>query len=222
MMPRFPNNSPPAWAESGCGRGARSGPGGFAYIGLLVAIVIIGAALAAVGEVWSVQARREREVELLYRGHAIRRAIGLYVTHNNGGVRFPMELQDLLQDTRWPQTRRYLRRLYEDPMTGAADWTLIRGADGGIMGVVSSSMLAPIKRKDFPPGDFGFEDADCYCSWKFVYSPRGWQGGVPIAPLAPAGVPGPSTPGPTQAPGTINPSQFQPGTINPSPFGQPR
>jgi len=189
---------------------------GFTFIGLLVAIVIIGVALAAVGEVWSVQAQREREVELLYRGHAIRRAIADYVTHNAGGARFPMQLEDLVQDPRWPVTQRYLRRIYADPMTGAADWTLIRSGDGGIMGVASSSQLHPIKRQGFAPGDAGFADADCYCTWRFVFRPRGWRSLVPGAATAPAGAPGTGAPGATQAPGTLEPSQFQPGALEPS------
>jgi type II secretory pathway pseudopilin PulG len=150
---------------------------GFAYIGLLVAIVVIGAALAAVGEVWSIQGRREREVELLYRGDAIRRAIGHYVRLNPGGAgHYPQELQDLVQDERWPQVQRYLRRIYEDPITGAADWTLIRAADGGIMGVASSSTAAPIKRQgfeNFAIEDSLFADMSCYCDWQFIYQPRG-------------------------------------------------
>src|ERR1700692_787026 len=69
---------------------------GFAYIGLLVAIVIIGAALAAVAEVWSVQSQREREVELLYRGDAIRYAIGAYVAVNpEGEAHYTLDLQGI-------------------------------------------------------------------------------------------------------------------------------
>lgn len=147
---------------------------GFTYIGLLIAIAIIGAALALVGQVWSTQAQREREVELLYRGDAIRAAIGAYLLQSPGGARqFPQQLQDLVLDTRWPQTKRYLRRIYEDPITGAADWTLIRAADGGIMGVASSSKGTPIKAKGFSFADASFEDAKCYCDWQFIFLVRG-------------------------------------------------
>ena len=101
----------------------RSKAAGFTYIGLLVAIVIIGAALAAVGQVWSTEAKREREAELLYRGNTIRKAIGSYVFGAGGSGQYPRELQDMVQDERSPQAIRYLRRVYEDPMTGQADWT---------------------------------------------------------------------------------------------------
>ena len=168
---------------------------GFAYIGLLVAIVIIGAALAAVAEVWSVQSQREREVELLYRGDAIRYAIGAYVAVNPAGAaHYPMELQDLVQDQRWPQVKRYLRRIYEDPMTGAADWTLIRAPDGGIMGVASSSLRQPIKRQNFHITDALFADSSCYCDWQFIYQPRGLRFGLPNEKPVPPPPKQPTTP----------------------------
>jgi type II secretory pathway pseudopilin PulG len=165
-----------------CTPAGSPGTRGFAYIGLLVAIVLIGAALAAVGEVWSIQARREREVELLFRGDAIRRAIASYVSLNPGAARFPQNLTDLVQDERWPQVRRYLRRVYDDPITGAPDWTLIRAPDGGIMGVASSFKAAPIKRQGFDSfaiEDALFADADCYCDWQFIYQPRGLRLAMP-------------------------------------------
>jgi type II secretory pathway pseudopilin PulG len=153
---------------------------------LLVAIVIIGGALAAVGELWSLQSRREREVELLYRGDAIRQAIGAYVVISPGAAaHYPMELQDLVQDQRSPQVKRYLRRVYEDPMTGAADWTLIRAPDGGIMGVASSSLQEPIKRQNFRIIDALFADSACYCDWQFIYQPRGLRFGLPNVTPAP-------------------------------------
>jgi len=178
----------------------RSRAAGFAYIGLLVAIVLIGAALAAVGEVWSVQSQREREVELLYRGDAIRKAIAAYVTHNAGGARYPQALQDLVEDQRSPKIGRYLRRVYEDPITGATDWTLIRAADGGIMGVASSSQGEPIKRHGFGMRDTAFDDASCYCDWQFIYVPRGWRAPTPANQPTAA----PTTAAPANGP-TFNP-----------------
>jgi type II secretory pathway pseudopilin PulG len=159
----------------------RSKAAGFTYIGLLVAIVIIGAALAAVGQVWSTEAKREREAELLYRGNTIRKAIGAYVFGPGGGGRYPRELQDMVQDQRSPQAIHYLRRAYEDPMTGQADWTLIRGPDGGIMGVASSSKDTPLKVRGFDIANEYFKDATCYCDWQFIYVPP-LRRGVGAAP----------------------------------------
>lgn len=142
---------------------------GFTYLGLLFAIAIAGITLATVGVVWSTQIRRDKEAELLFAGGQIRTAIGRYV--GSGGT-FPLALTDLLEDKRFPQTRRYLRRVYPDPMTGSTDWQLIDAPGSGFMGVVSRSQQKPIKVANFPDADAAFEKAECYCDWKFVYAPR--------------------------------------------------
>lgn len=139
---------------------------GFTYLGLLFAIVILGLTLSAVGVIWSTQARRDREAELLFVGDQFRQAIGRY--YSNGGV-FPRSLDNLLEDKRVPFPRRFLRRVYPDPMTGIADWQLVQAPDGAIMGVASSSQGKPIKVAGFRPVDATFENAQCYCDWKFTY-----------------------------------------------------
>ena len=53
---------------------------GFAYIALLVAIIIIGISLGAAGKYWSNVMLRDKEEELLYRGDQYRRAIERYVS----------------------------------------------------------------------------------------------------------------------------------------------
>jgi type II secretory pathway pseudopilin PulG len=162
---------------------------GFTYIGLLFAIAIIGITLATVGVVWSTQGRREREAQLLFVGDQYRQAIGRY--QRAGGV-YPQSLEELVTDTRVPLPRRFLRRLYPDPVTGAVDWELIRGADGGIMGVASSSAEQPIKVARFRAADVSFEKAAHYNDWKFVYVVRG-AGRRRVLPAAPApGTPVPS------------------------------
>jgi type II secretory pathway pseudopilin PulG len=144
--------------------------GGFTYIGLLIAVAIMGLLLTIVSRIWTVTAQRERETELLFAGDAIRMAIAGYFA---SGHQYPLSLELLLADDRSPVPKRYLRRLYPDPITGSPDWTLIRAPDGvGIMGVASSSRLAPLKRRNFPLIDAAFEDSDCYCAWQFVYVPR--------------------------------------------------
>src|SRR3954470_6772670 len=104
---------------------------GFSYIGLLFAVAILGITLATVGAVWSTQIRREKEAELLWVGDQYRAAIGQYFAT---GGQYPATLADLLEDRRFPQVRRYLRRLFPDPMTGLADWELIDAGGAGIMG----------------------------------------------------------------------------------------
>ena len=150
-----------------CRRGLRDA--GFTYLGLLFAIAIIGITLATVGVVWSTQIRRDKEVELLWIGDQYRAAIGRY---RASGGQYPQALTDLLEDKRFPVVRRYLRKLYADPMTGAADWQPIVAPGGGILGIASSSKDKPIKVAGFSPSDTAFEKMECYCDWKFIYAPR--------------------------------------------------
>src|ERR1700730_14083940 len=158
---------------------------GFTYIGLLIAVVILGIALSAVGTVWRTQAQREREQELLFIGRDFRAALAAYHRANR---QYPQEINDLLEDKRWPEPRHYLRRLYVDPMTGAADWTILQadsvGIAGftGIVGIASSSKAVPLKKAGFSPGEEAFADAACYCDWKFVYVPRARRRHNPVQP----------------------------------------
>ncbi len=144
---------------------------GFTYIGLLIAVAVLGVALSAVGVVWRTQAQREREQELLFIGRDFERAIASYYKTGN---QFPQEIEDLLDDERGPLPVHHLRRFYNDPMTGAQDWSLIRVGALGITGIASSSNSEPLKKKGFPIEEKAFEDAVCYCDWKFEYVPRVW------------------------------------------------
>jgi type II secretory pathway pseudopilin PulG len=175
---------------------------GFTFIGLLVAIVVMGLMLTMVGRIWSTTEQREREKQLLFVGHAYRMAIASYYAY---GHRFPSSLDELLKDERFPLPKRHLRRLYPDPMTGQTDWTLVVTSDGqGIMGVVSSSKVTPIKRAGFPFEDEAFKGADCYCGWQFVYYANRFN-----RPMTPNGTP-------TLPPGsttTLSPSTL--GTFSP-------
>ena len=144
--------------------------GGFTYVGILFAVVIMGLMLTVAARVWAVTEQRERETQLLFVGDEFRRAIAAYYV---SGHQYPLSLPLLLADDRSPVPKRYLRRMYPDPMTGAADWTLIYATDGvGIMGVASRSKLTPLKRAGFALADAAFQDTDCYCSWRFVYAPQ--------------------------------------------------
>lgn len=183
---------------------------GFTYIGLLLAVAVMGLMLTIAAQVWSTTEQREREKQLLFVGDAYRLAIGAYFA---GGHRFPETLQELLVDERTPVPRHYLRRLYPDPMTGKPDWTLVLTADGqGIMGVASSSKVAPQKRRNFTYQDRAFTDAECVCLWQFIYSPNRFTPGTgPTvggdAALTPANTQGPP-------PGSVGTGTFTPGTIS--------
>jgi len=140
---------------------------GFTYIGVLLLVALMGLALSVVGEVWQTKQKREKEDELLYAGDRIRRAIGLYNANTPGGAeRFPRRLEDLLKDPRYPGVRRYLRKIYHDPMTGRAEWGLVKAGDY-IAGVYSLSEDEPLKKSEFRLVDRSFEGATKYRDWVF-------------------------------------------------------
>jgi type II secretory pathway pseudopilin PulG len=162
-----------------------AGAAGFTYIGLLIAVVILGVTLSAVGTVWHTQAQRERERELLFIGREFRAAIADYYRAGAGGLRqFPQDINDLLEDKRWPEPKHHLRRLYVDPMTGAQDWTILRIESLGITGIASSSQAVPLKKAGFPAAEDAFTDATCYCDWKFEYVPRNVRRRINTVPPA--------------------------------------
>jgi len=147
---------------------------GIAYITLLLAVVITGISLSAVGRYWSFIDIREKEEELLFRGDQFVRAIDEYFKSSHGGANiYPNSLKDLLKDSRSLAPKRYLRKLYKDPMTGKADWILIREKKSGkIKGVKSSSDKVPVKEDRFPEKYRHFKGRKKYSEWEFVHRPR--------------------------------------------------
>jgi type II secretory pathway pseudopilin PulG len=146
---------------------------GFTYIGILLAVLLLGITLAALGSAWSLETRRAKETQLLHAGQAYRQAIASYYRSGPAGVhQYPLSIDDLLEDPRGPGLKRHLRQAYVDPMTGSADWRLIKTADGFILGVASQSMLEPLKRANFGVWEANFENADCLCDWEFVFLPQ--------------------------------------------------
>jgi len=150
---------------------------GFTYLTVLFLVAFMGLGLALAGQVWQTGVAREREAELLYTGNQYRRAIERY--YLSGLNQYPRSLEDLLQDPRKPNTERYLRKLYLDPLTAKGEWGVVKGPDGGIMGVYSQSEDKPIKVAGFPLVNRDFEGAAKYSDWKFVYSPQTQQVPVP-------------------------------------------
>lgn len=144
---------------------------GFTYVGLMVLIAVIGVAAAATVQVADLARRRAAEAELLYVGKQYIKAFleyELYTPEGNGS-RAPSRLEDLLQDPRRPEMRRYLRQLYPDPITGKLDWQLVRAPGGGVMGIRSASCAETIRRS-FTDGDMMYLDGQKrYCDWTFAY-----------------------------------------------------
>jgi type II secretory pathway pseudopilin PulG len=142
-------------------------PRGFTYVGILLAIAIMGFFVAAVSEVWHTAAKREREAELLFAGGQIRQALTRYAASAPGGERYPRRLEDLLRDPRYPVPRRYLRQVYRDPMTPSGEWGLVTTGDF-IVGVHSLSEEEPLKTAGFDFADRAFEDKKKYSEWVFM------------------------------------------------------
>jgi type II secretory pathway pseudopilin PulG len=92
---------------------------GFMLVGLIVAIFFVLLALSVAAPKMAQELRREREVEAVHRGNQYVRAIRLYyrkLGHYPGSM-------DQLEKT---NNIRFLRQQYVDPMTGKADWRLIK------------------------------------------------------------------------------------------------
>lgn len=151
---------------------------GFTYLGLLIIITVMGAGLAAFGQLYSHAAQREKEQELLFIGGQFRDAIASYYNKSPGAKIYPRKLEDLLEDRRFPMPQHHLRRVYSDPMTGKAEWGMVEAPGGGFMGVHSLSEETPIKSGNFSVKDQAFEGAEHYTKWMFAYSPPGLGAGI--------------------------------------------
>ena len=87
----------------------QNGENGYAMAGLLVAIAIMGLAMSMILPTWRTFMQREREAELIFRGEQYMRAIELYQRQVPGA--YPTDMSVLVE-------QRFLRREYEDPLTG--------------------------------------------------------------------------------------------------------
>lgn len=151
---------------------------GLGYLGLLMLLAMLGAALGEAGVVWRTQAQREREAELRFRGEQIRVAIQRYraATPGRGERAWPPTLEALLEDRRGAAVRHHLRQLWRDPFTGAADWELLPapGEPGraGIAGVRSRSAAPRLS----DPATLARGDRPLVSDWRFEVA----------APVAPA------------------------------------
>lgn len=110
----------------------------------------MGGGLAAYGEMASHARQREQEAELIWIGNQFREAIGLYYQRSPGAVkRYPGKLEELLEDGRFLNRQRYLRRVYADPMSGKAEWGLVEVPEGGIAGVYTLAEGSVLSQRRF-------------------------------------------------------------------------
>lgn len=118
---------------------------GFTYLMLLWWVAISSVMLAAMGQQWALEGRRQKEIELEFRGQQIQRALNAYYNAAPEGQKksLPKSLDDLLQDERGRSVRHHLRQLWPDPITGKP-WGLVR--DGPfVRGVFSTSTKTPVR-----------------------------------------------------------------------------
>ncbi|HJU99850.1 MAG TPA: type II secretion system protein [Burkholderiaceae bacterium] len=171
---------------------------GFTYLSVIVLVAIIGLVTATTLKVGSVLQRSRAERELLYIGAAFSDALQSYASATPAGQPAqPATLKDLLKDPRFPGTRRHLRKIFVDPITGKAEWGLVRlgegeGKDagkgdgkGGIVAVYSLSDARPVKVGNFPTRFQAFEGRAHLSDWKFTLTGKPATA-APVAPAPPS------------------------------------
>ena len=128
---------------------------GYAMVALLVAMSIMAVMLGLALPLWQTAIRREREAELVFRGEQYVQAIRLFQRQYAGT--FPPDVDVLVK-------QRFLRRRYQDPITGSDFQPVYAGSGtatgdaraggalppsfsgrGGIIGVVSRSTEASLR-----------------------------------------------------------------------------
>jgi type II secretory pathway pseudopilin PulG len=172
---------------------------GFTYVGLVVFVAILGMVGAATLKVDGLLRRAQAEQELLETGAAFSEALRSYAAATPRGFpAVPPTLQDLLKDPRFPGTRRHLRKIFVDPITGSAEWGVqYQGDKVGVLAVYSLSQAQPLKLANFDARFQNFENKKHLSEWKFTAA-----GAVMPAVPPPAGItpPPPPPPAPPQTP----------------------
>ncbi|MFT3733583.1 MAG: type II secretion system protein [Rhodocyclaceae bacterium] len=143
---------------------------GFSYIGVMIVLAVMALIAASAVQYGAVVQRREAEAQLLAIGLEFKRAVKGYFENTPAGMPAvaPRSLDDLVRDKRYPGVKRYLRRIYADPLTGSSDWGIIRSPEGGILGVYSKAEGEPIRKDNFPDEFFHFKNKKRYREWVFV------------------------------------------------------
>lgn len=155
---------------------------GFTYVGLVVFVAILGMVGAATLKVDGLLRRAAAEQELLEIGAAFSAALRSYAAATpKGFTPVPPTLQDLLKDPRFPGTRRHLRKMFVDPVTGGTEWGIVyQGDQVGVLAVYSLSQARPLKVANFDARFPHFENREHLSEWKFSAAE-----GVPVTPARP-------------------------------------
>lgn len=159
-------------------RSGRSGHG-FALVLLLVLVAVIATVTAGAVQAGHTAGRRSAEAALLVAGEDFHAALVSWRRGAPGASVGPAELAELVRDPRVPGVQRHLRQIPYDPLTGRAEWGLLRDNAGRIVAVHSLAPGQPITRRGFAPTQAGFEDASSYAQWQFGFR-------LPARPPGPA------------------------------------
>lgn len=131
--------------------------GGFTFIWLLLALLLLALGtqrvfVSAAQQHLSAQKRMQLRLLQTY-NHAL---LAYRDASPGTSKQFPLELQDLLLDKRQFQTRRYLRKMYEDPMQPGVSplkaWGFVRDAQGRISSMYSIQVNGFPERELMPTG----------------------------------------------------------------------
>jgi type II secretory pathway pseudopilin PulG len=109
---------------------------GYTIVMLLVVAAVLAVGLLVAVPIWQTQIQRENEEELIFRGTQYVEAIRLYQQKNPG--QFPRTLEELYK-------KRYLRRLYPDPMTKHGKWDVLLQQERLAQGDTQTGQPAPQK-----------------------------------------------------------------------------
>ncbi len=180
---------------------------GFTYASVAILVAVIGLVGAMSLRLGTTMQRAAAERALLDIGTEYSNALASYAAATPAGQpNYPHSFAELLKDPRFPQLRRHLRRIYVDPMTGKAEWGLVKANEnGGILAIYSLSKAAPIKIGNFPQRFAAFEGKASLSDWKFTGE------GVEMAGAKGANAPNGQQPGAGQKPGTGMPPGIIPG-----------
>lgn len=144
---------------------------GTTYLIVMLSIILLGIFMGVASKQWKTMIQRDKEAELFFRGDEIKDAIEAYYKTAHAGLNvYPKNLEDLIKDPSG-LNKRYLRRLYKDPMTNG-EWEIVKDPKGGIKGVRSRNEKEPLKKANFPEEYKAFEGKISYKDWAFEYIPQ--------------------------------------------------
>ena len=143
--------------------------GGFTFLFLLAALAASSIALAAVGQQWHEQGRREREEAVLKIGLAYARAIESYYRFSPAGQQaLPPSVEALLSDARGGAVMRHIRRLYADPTQPEKAWRVVWSPQGRVLGVYIDSDERPLRVHERTVDGVQLPAATSYRQWQFI------------------------------------------------------